>query len=216
MPSNALQKFESNLLVDVDRLIDSHVSLNHVGMGRRGLGHITRSGVMMLCAAWELYIEELIVESAAHISMHCQTPHQFPLSVRKFLAKATRESKHELKPLELSGEGWKTVYLSHVKLEVKQLNTPKSTLLDPLFERLLGVAALSHNWSLGPDIINNFVQARGDIAHRGRDTRYVRIDTLREYREQITRTVRDNDNFMADYLQGVCPDRRSPWRRRNV
>ena len=38
MPSVALQKFESNMLVDVDRIIGSHGVLNHDGQGRRGLG----------------------------------------------------------------------------------------------------------------------------------------------------------------------------------
>lgn len=203
-------------MVEVDRLIESHASLNHVGMGRRGLGHITRSGVMMLCAAWELYVEELIIEAARHMCEHCQTPHQFPISVRKELAKVTRESKHELKPLDLCGDGWRTLYTSHVQTSVGMLNTPKSTLLDPLFERLLGIVGLSRNWSLGADMVNRFVQARGDIAHRGRDTEYVRIHTLVDYREWIVRTVTETDNFMADYLQDTCPGGRSPWRRRNI
>lgn len=99
MPSNALAKFESNLLVDVDRLIESHGQLNHQGMGRRGLGHITRSGVLMLCAAWELYLEEVLVESARIIIDRAASPDDLPRKVQQEIAKAVRESKHELKPL---------------------------------------------------------------------------------------------------------------------
>ena len=216
MPSQGLQKFESNLLVEVDRLIQSHGVLNHTGRGRRGLGHITRSGVLMLCAAWELYVEEVLIECVKYIAEHCPTPHQLSLNTQKELSKATKDSKHELKPLELSGDGWRTVFINHAQTTISTLNTPKSTILDPIFKRFLGVAELSSHWSIGPDGVNKFVNARGDIAHRGRDTQYVTIDSLRGYREQVITTVTETDNFLANHVQETCPDRHSPWRRRNI
>ena len=215
MPSSALLKFENNLLVDVDRIIKSHGQLNHEGMGRRGLGHITRSGVLMLCAAWELYLEELLVESARVLIKCATSPNQLPQPVQKEIAKVVRESKHELKPLELAGYGWATVYDNHVCQTVSGLNTPKSTTLNPLFKRLLGIETISASWSIGADVLNEFVTARGDIAHRGRDAGYVTIGRLHEYRSQITRTVVDTDNAMADFIQVNSSDGRSPWRRRN-
>jgi len=66
------------MLDDVDRLIESHGQLNHDGMGRRGLGHITRSGVLMLCAAWELYLEEMLVESVRILIRRATSPNQLP------------------------------------------------------------------------------------------------------------------------------------------
>jgi hypothetical protein len=51
------------MLTDVERIIVSHAQLNHKGLGRRGLGHITRSGILMLCAAWELYdVDNMLTE----------------------------------------------------------------------------------------------------------------------------------------------------------
>ena len=216
MPSVALQKFESNMLVDVDRIIGSHGVLNHDGQGRRGLGHITRGGVLMLCAAWELYLEELAVESGRVFVDRCDSPDQLPLPVRKEISKVVRDSKHELKPLEMAGDGWATIYQNQVGASVSGLNTPKSNNLDPLFKRLLGVDELSAAWSLGKEEVNGFVSARGDIAHRGRDAGYVTINSLHEYRALVVRTVTDTDNLMADHLQAHCPDNRSPWRRRTV
>src|SRR5262245_4005926 len=125
MPSSALQKFESNMLADVDRIIKSHGQLNHDGMGRRGLGHITRSGVLMLCTAWELYLEELLVESVRILIQRATSPNHLPHPVQKEIAKVVRESKHELKPLELAGDGWATVYDHHATQTVQGLNTPK-------------------------------------------------------------------------------------------
>ena len=62
MPSKAYIEFEKNI-VDVDHLISTHAAMNNGGRGKKGLGHITRSGIVMLCATWELYIESLLCES---------------------------------------------------------------------------------------------------------------------------------------------------------
>lgn len=214
MPSGALLKFESNMLVDVERIIESHGALNHDGQGRRGLGHITRGGVLMLCAAWELYLEELAIESGRTFVDRCDSPDQLPLPVRKEISKAVRDSKHELKVLEMAGDGWATIYQNQVGASVSGLNTPKSSNLDPLFKRLLGVEELSAAWSQGKEMINAFVSARGDIAHRGRGAGYVTISKLRGYRALVERTVVDTDNFMAEHLKALSPGNRSPWRRR--
>ncbi len=143
MPSQSLLKFESNLLVDVDRLIESHAQLNHDGGGKRGLGHITRSGVLMLCAAWELYLEELAIEAANYLSGRVSRPLELPKPVKKELARAVKEAKNHLKPLELAGEGWKDVYGEHVRLLAQSLNTPKAARVDALFSVTTGFESIS-------------------------------------------------------------------------
>jgi hypothetical protein len=54
--------------------------------------------------------EELLLESARTLIVRATVPDQLPLPVQKELARAVRDSKHELKALELAGEGWRTVY----------------------------------------------------------------------------------------------------------
>ena len=216
MPSQALLKFEGNLLVEVERLIQSHSDLNHDGRGRRGLGHITRSGVFMLCAAWELYVEELLSESVRHLTTRCSSPDELPLLVRKELANHVKLSKHELKPLELAGQGWEGVLTSHVDTTLSGLNTPKSHVLNPLFKKFVGLGEFSSCWTNPAKDVNDFVTARGDIAHRGRDTNYVTIGKLHDFRDMITRTVLDSDNGLADHLQSISPGNKSPWRRRAI
>ncbi|WP_197714073.1 HEPN domain-containing protein [Ferriphaselus amnicola] len=203
------------MLDDVDRIIESHNALNHDGLGRRGLGHITRSGVVMLCAAWELYVEELLVETARVLCTRATSPDQLPEHVQREISKVVRESKHELKPLELAGDGWKMVYENHCIQTTQSINTPKSTILVPLFKRLSGVEDISESWTLGATALNEFVTVRGDIAHRGRDAGYIQINTLTTYRDQILRFVIDTDNGMADFIQGNSTGN-SPWRRRTI
>ncbi|HHK74529.1 MAG TPA: hypothetical protein ENJ57_05120 [Rhizobiales bacterium] len=133
MPSAALTKFENKLLIDVDRIIASHAALGHDGRGKRGLGHITRSGVIVLCASWELYVEELAVEVASILSERANTPTDLPLEAQKYLSRHVREHKHNLKPLELAGAGWEQVYINCVRDVVGSLNTPKKGPIDQTY-----------------------------------------------------------------------------------
>jgi len=215
MPSSALLKFESYCLVEVDHIIDTHAMLHHDGDGRRGLGHITRNGVLMLCAAWELYVEELGQEVARYLADRALSPGDLPLKVQKTIAEHVSKSKHILKPLELAGDGWELVYLSYVDQCFGGLNTPKAGPVEKLYSELLGWEDCASNWSCGKDAINDFVKARGDIAHRGRDTQYVKIRDLCAYRETIVLTAQEHDNAAADFVRDNS-EGRSPWNRRAI
>jgi len=81
MPSKAFTEFRKNI-ADVDNLISSHRILNNGGRGKKGLGHITRSGIVMLCATWELYIESLLCESLEIILNRKTTPKDLPTIVK--------------------------------------------------------------------------------------------------------------------------------------
>jgi hypothetical protein len=214
MPSKSFKKFEDKLLVDVDRIIESHATLNHDGGGRRGLGHLTRSGVLMLCAAWELYLEEVLVEGVEYFVAKFNSPKLFPKSVQKELASFVKESKHDLKPLELAGDGWKTLYRDHVRNTLNGFHTPKSVNLDLLFKKFLGIDHFSAWWTLGDAEIDRFVSIRGDVAHKGRDARYVTISNLKEYLIKIKQTALDVDNELTAYLCQVTPGTERPWRKR--
>ncbi len=213
MPSTALRKFETKLLVDVDRIIESHGLLDQNGQGRRGLGHITRSGVLMLCAAWELYVEELAVEVAELLANRATSPNDLPLPVQRELSKAVKEHKHELKPLELAGAGWEHVYISHVKDIVGSMNTPKVGPINEIYLRLTGWSKPSGSWTRGNDFVNGFVKARGDVAHRGSAAAYVRIGALRDYRRGIVQTVTEHDNAAAEFVRDNSVGN-LPWNRR--
>jgi hypothetical protein len=211
MPSDALQAFRYNI-VDVDRLIESHGRLHDGNPGKKGLGHITRSGVVMLCAAWELYLESLVVEGAKYLTKQCQSPDQLPDRVQKELSKVARESKHELKPLEFAGDGWKRVLVTHAEELCRGINTPKAGPINELFARVLGLENLSDCWSCGKDAINTFVSARGDIAHRGRYADYIKIGQLAEYRTRVDTTTVETDNMVGTHLAAITPSGHKPWK----
>ena len=214
MPSNALKTFENHLVKDVDKLIASHAELNHEGGGRRGLGHITRSGVVMLCAAWEVYIEDVLVESVQYMVNNTASAQALPKDVKKSLAGYTKASKHELRVIDIADLGWKTVLVEIANHAVGRLNTPKSENIDPLFKKHLGFRGFSAKWGRPATDIDDFVTTRCGIAHRGGGTPYVQIPTLRNYRSLVEQTVVDADNALADHLRDHTTTGRSPWQRR--
>lgn len=217
MPSKALTKFENAMLKDVDRIIKTHTSLVQGDKGKKALGHLTRGGVLLLCAAWELYIEELLVEAVCVCRDRANSPDDLPKPVQKAIAKHVADSKHELKALGLAGDGWKVMYLEIANEAVVSLNTPKKHNIDQLFSNLVGIQDLSNCWSRGYAAINDFVEARGDVAHRGSDSGYIKVAKLRDvYKEDICLSAIETDNAVSTFVRDTFNPKTYPWNRRKI
>lgn len=215
MPSQALRNFEWNL-EDVERLEEAHEQINFEGLGRRALGHITRSALVMLCAAWEVYFEDVVVESVEYIVDNLDDPHQLPSDVKKKIIQHLNRENHELKMFKLAGEGWKEPFCEAVYRASEKLNTPKSEQLGVLCKFHLGIANISAEWSIGPDGVNSIITQRGEIAHRGRDAKYISLPELIESKNKIHLTVIETDYFLATYLKLLANTTSQPWRRKSI
>ena len=207
MPSAAFKAFEYNL-VDTDRVIKTFKTIKKQGAG---LGHLTRGGVVLLCASWELYIEMVIRECAGAFSAELSLPTELPLQVQQEISRAVKNDKHDLRPLDLAGTGWKAFFSSHVAKRTDSLNTPKGNKLAPLFQDLIGVADITTAWTGGSSDLDAFVSVRGDIAHKGRHADYMKIGDLVNYRAQIRRYAVETDNFLSDHLKATTPAGYKPW-----
>jgi hypothetical protein len=140
-------------------------------------------------------------------------PTDLPKSVQKHLSGLVKAAKHQLRPLHLAGEGWKLVYKSYAQDAAASLNTPSSKNIDRLYLDFTGIVALSQSWSQGIAAVDRFVSLRGDVAHRGREAQYIRIDSLTDYRALLLATAIDTDNLLSDYLKSTCPRDQRPWNR---
>jgi len=217
MPSRALRKFEGAMMKDVNRIIQTHADIQNGSPGNMGLGHLTRSGVLLLCAAWELYIEELLIEGVSANISRSTTPHELPTAVQHSISKYIKVSKHDLKPLAMAGDGWKTIYLEIAREAVVGLNTPKKHNIDQLFSALIGISDLSNAWSLGPSAVNDFVEVRGDIAHRGSDAGNVHMNKLKDtFKPQIIKCAVETDNAIASFIRNAFAPPSYPWNRKAV
>ena len=116
-----------------------------------------------------------------------------------------------MRPLHLSGNGWKQVYEDHANTLANSLNTPKTGKLNDLFNRLTGIDKLSVSWSLGEIALDEFVSTRGDIAHQGRHADYVTIGILNSYRDNIRQYAVETDNAIGNYLKIASGRNYKPW-----
>lgn len=201
------------MLPDVSHLIDAHRSLNPTGRGRRKLGYITRSGVIMLCAAWELYVEDVIVEAAKHVVERADTHNELRSAIKKRLSLVAREHKHDHGPLELCGDGWRALYVASATKDVASLNTPKFGDISILFKKWLDLMDVERDWDTTRDELNEFVRTRGEIAHRGADATYISITKLRIYRTMIEGLVAKTDSRIAEHVRDITTQTAYPWRR---
>jgi hypothetical protein len=210
MPSNAFKSFKFNL-TDVDFLIDAHAALCPPGKGKKNMGHLTRSAVVMLCASWEHYIEALVRESIGFFTTQLAHPSALPDFVKKDLGKTIKDSKHDLRPLDMAGNGWKQVYLDHANEALKGLNSPKAGNVDIVCKRFLGLDALSSKWTQGAQVLNDFVSVRGEIAHNARHAPYVPLVKLKEYVQQVWQYAVETDNEVSSHLKAASGTTFKPW-----
>jgi hypothetical protein len=216
MPSKALTKFENVMMKDVDRIIKTHASSVN-GQGKKALGHLTRAGVLLLCAAWELYIEEVLIEAVEACRERASGPKKLPKTVQKSLAAYVNSSKHELKALHLAGDGWKEEYMVMVKAQVESLNTPKTAQINNLFSDLVGIPDLSKCWSNDSNDLDDFVTVRGNVAHKGANAGYIKIKKLSDfYKDLIGRTVVETDNCVSSFVKKSFDAKSYPWKRRTI
>ncbi len=211
MPSASRTSFQRHLLRDVDQLRIRHRNAHPGQQPGRPSSDLTRSGVFLLCAAWEWYTEEVILEAFQLVLAAANAPLTLPKPVRTTLAKAVKHDKHELAVLQMAGEGWRTYLSSLATAEVASLNTPNKTNLDDLFDRFVGVDTAAF---LAPheNALRVFISKRGDIAHRGREAGHVSINDLDADYDFICGLVRDLDNFLIEALRPLIG--RRPWNRR--
>lgn len=213
MPSKSYVNFLIHL-EDVTKLTDAHNLFSLKTRGRKHLGYLTRSGVVMLSAAWERYNEDLLLESIEIISKNVSDATVLPENIRRMLSNQVKRDKHELKPIDLTGDGWKKVWFEYAKERTLNLHNPKSVELDKLFKEYLGVENPNYSdlWlKRGLQKIDKFIDTRGAVAHRGQDISYVRFKFLQRNIELIRRNAIQIDSEIATYLKNIGSLSDKPW-----
>ena len=167
---------------------------------------------MMLCAAWELFAEELVVETAEWLVHRATNPFDLPLQCQQAFSNRLRAHQHDLHILNIAGDGWKEEYVEEVKRQVARLNSPTSQNISDLFSRWTGKENIIDCWTTGAADLDAFVSVRGEIAHRGGDAIYPTLNDINMYRNQICLTVEETDREMATHIADVMGGR-VPWRR---
>jgi hypothetical protein len=212
MPSDSFAEYLQNLR-DVHRLVLLHASLNGSGRGRRGLGHLTRGGILLLCAAWERYTESVLVESATYLRGHVPSRVAMPPNVAQNILDHANSNKNAWTAAQANGPTWGGIYSEYVQRQTDALNTPKYENLKNLFHNCIGVADVAAFWSRPSQEITDFVALRGEVAHRGSSSKYVTIADLKILEVCIKSFASETDNEVAHHLKTLSGANRLPWNR---
>lgn len=164
---------------DVQRLLDIHRDVTGDGPGRRyGVEVLNRSAVILACAAWEGFIEDVAEESVGHIVSAAQSTQSVSKAIKQEIAKVLEADEHNLRVWDLAGDGWQKLVLERrdkiISQEIEPFNTPDARRIRKLFKRLLDEPDVTENWAwqgLNHESavrkLRKFVKVRGAIAHRG-------------------------------------------------
>src|SRR5205823_4502391 len=96
---------------EVDSLLKIHERLTGVERGYRpGMEVLNKSALVLLCAIWEAYCEDVADEALRHLIARSPDPSALPKVLQKHIAKELKAEPHELAVWKLAGSGW-TTYL---------------------------------------------------------------------------------------------------------
>lgn len=219
MPSQSYKIYRDTALKDIEKIFSNYEELKGVHRGKRALDHLFRSGVLLLAAAFESYIEDVIVESVNILSDQLIIE-DLPVSVKQKIIKCVTKEKDELAPILLiAGDNWRGYYIQIAEKETLNLNTPKTKQIDILMKDLLGVEKISDNLELENIVdkdgnveneLNHFIMVRGEIAHRLKGEVYLKQDVFKSHVSMIGKVVKQIDKYLQIYLMNLI--RRAPWR----
>lgn len=213
MVRKPLQTFEENL-DEVKNLLAIHTHLTGEDPGRRdpAVAVLNRSGIVLLVACWEAFVEDLADKTFSAVLWKAQNPFYFPKNVQKLIAKFLKEDQNELKVLELAGKSWKGIFKQY-RIEkngrfIGGFNNPSAENIDKLFAELIGLPNLSKCWSwhtITPASarkrLNSLIKLRGDIAHRVKSRETVQKGIVEKHLEFIRRLAERSNNRVNRHLK---------------
>jgi hypothetical protein len=209
-------------LKEVARLLEIHTKIAGPNVGaKHKVEVLNKSGIVLLVACWEAYIEDLAEASFRFLLRRARQPDLFPSKVLAHASKRLREDKDERRVWELAGDGWKTVLRNHqeqvLRRYVGNLNTPKPKQIDELFSSLMGVSNISKKWSWhrcspakARARLNKLVTLRGAIAHRVSAPRSVRKNEVEQAATFVGRLAVATHNAVNTNLGARLGHR--PWK----
>jgi hypothetical protein len=211
MESNAKQKFDKNC-EDINKLLEFHELSGGSSRGRRyGLEVLNKSAVVLICAIWEAYCEDIAAEGLEHIVNYATSADSLSEDIKKQVVKYLDKEKHDLKVWKLADEGWRNyLRLMLVNLQEQRnrnLNTPKFDNIDDLFEKSLGINKMSKNWRWkkmssheSTAKLDKYIDLRGAIAHRGKAGETVKKHQVNAFLNHVKQIVDIIEQVVFNYV----------------
>jgi hypothetical protein len=218
--SEAGGRFEVSCM-EIAQLREIHEDVSGTDRGKRNLEVLNKSAIVLICAIWEAYCEDLAGEALDHLLAKIDDPEELPLAFRKQVAKELKKyDLHELAAWKLAGPKWKEHLrgrlASFKKSRDFDWSTPSSDRVDAFFADAVGISRVSAAWSwksVGAEEnrtkLDALVHLRGAIAHRGRSAQVVKKGHFIRSLVLVTNLVRRTDEKVKTELRAITGV--APW-----
>lgn len=210
MPSHAYNTFKKSLISDVDELISIHTEYSTGKKGKQSLGHLTRSALILICTAFEQYIEMVSKEYIDNIKNNNALSKTNNI-LKKSFATFIKGNKHELYCLKLIGEGWKECLSEYIESKIQSFNTPNSENINNLFKDAIGIDISNIFDKSRRSMLDKFIEERGDITHNSANAHYPHKSDVVNYRNNICNIVMALDDFLATESKEIL--KKQSWKK---
>ncbi|HEX7957923.1 MAG TPA: HEPN domain-containing protein [Pyrinomonadaceae bacterium] len=199
-------------MTEIGRLWKFQVVLRDRPDFRRNLEVLNKSGIVLLIACWESFVEGLASEAFNFLLTNAIDHKVFSTKVLTHASKTFWDSKDERGVWSLADDGWKTLLASHKDNTLKEylgnFNTPRPRQVDTLFETLIGLKNFSSHWhwkGMNSDRakkkLDELVSLRGSIAHRVAASKVVTERGFHSHAVFITRLGLVASNTVRSFVQ---------------
>ena len=219
MASKARKAFDKNI-EDVENLIQYYEFADENFRDLNisppaGADVVLRSAIVMLVTYWEAYVEDIAAEGVAHLVKNTSDPQKLPKDLLKSIAHDLKTDKHELAVWKLAADGWRSLLVKRLpELCVQRnrnFNTPKSAQTSNFLSAALGIADITVCWKFDTKVtkdpcktLDNLVECRGKIAHRGKLPKTVPVKTVKTLTDWITQLVDMTDGHVNKAVSTCC------------
>ena len=201
-----------NLLNDVDSLLENHPASKDPKPGKpagQGYGPLLRSGTALCYTAWEVYVEEALIETVECLLENLQ-PQELPQAMRDWVAKESSD------PWAFVGDSWQSEVLRLVRNRVegdeqgrRGFNTASVHNVKSLYREILGFDPLQGiRWQKKPNDavradIALLVQVRGEIVHKGTTPGALSLGGVRGWADFVRRLTEKFDACLVEFRFNV-------------
>jgi hypothetical protein len=215
VPSKARNAFEDNY-TDVERLLEIHSDLTGNKAGkRRGVEVLNKSGIVLMCAVWEAYCEDIAAETIDHVIEHAPNATVLSKTLRKNVAAELKADLNGSAMWKLADAGWRDYLRSRTQAMAKErnrnLNAPKTENIKKLFDDTLGLPKVPEAWywagmstTQAAKKLDGFVSLRGDIAHRARAAETIKKTEVWDFAKHVERLVDKTDAYINRHITKSC------------
>jgi RiboL-PSP-HEPN len=161
------------------RLLTIHETLGGGGPGRRrDLEILNKSAIVMTCAFWEAFVEDLATDVLEHLAEHATSARDLSADLRISILNELRREKNELAMWEIADGEWRNILRRRARkiteAEDRGFSSPRSRKIDEFLQNTSGITKLFNSWrwpgTSAPSArsrLDKFVDLRNKIAHRG-------------------------------------------------